>query len=321
MSLKRCFLGLSHQSAAARSALVASVPPRRDRFTNRWTGERRPHDALRQRTLQKTRRPILGLCLFVSLLIAPTLVRAADDDASAFGSVTNPGSALIGIFYDLKQTQKGDPIDPRYMETLSEFIKSGWDENVINKYFRATRPVYATQVYVPNMGAGGAPEAFNLKEVVRPSQWFVIYKGQVSPPSDGTYRFVGVADDVLAVAVNGKTALVSNFGGWGDGNGWQRPDPAAEIPGGAYSMQRGDWFTARRGEPIDLDVLVGEYPGTAFGAWLMIEKQGEKYPVMESPQFGPRTVLPLFQVAPKKVSTEGQPVPFTSDGPVWTCHQ
>jgi hypothetical protein len=43
---------------------------------------------------------------------------------------------------------------------------------------------------------------------VQPSNWIIHYKGQVSPPSAGTYRFWGTADDLIAVAVNGKTELV-----------------------------------------------------------------------------------------------------------------
>lgn len=248
--------------------------------------------------------------------------RGADEESpSAFGSITNPGSALIGIFYDLKQNQKRENVDPRYFETYQNFLRSGWDENVLGSFFRATRPVYATQIFVPNMGAGAGPRAFNLQDVVRPTQWLVIYKGQVSPPEDGTYRFVGVADDIMAVAVNGKTVLVSNFGSGGESDSWEPPEPKSAIPGGPYTMQRGDWFNARKGQPLDLEVLIGEFPGNLFGAWLMIEKQGVEYPVVEDSRYGTRAVLPLFQVAPQVVDASSQPVPFSSNGPVWTCHQ
>lgn len=256
------------------------------------------------------------------LTLQTTPARSAEnEEPSAFGSVSNPGSALIGIFYDLKQTQKRQPVDPRFLETYHTFIGSGWDENVLSRFFRATRPVYTTQIYVPYMGAGAAPRAFSLQDVVRPTQWLVIYKGQVSPPEDGTYRFVGVADDIMAVAVNGKTVLVSNFGSGEESPTWHPPEPKSAIPGGPFTMQRGDWFNARKGEPIDLEVLIGEFPGNLFGAWLMIEKQGVEYPVKDDPNYGKRAVLPLFQVAPQTVDPSNQPVPFSSDGPVWTCHQ
>ena len=252
--------------------------------------------------------------------------RADDVDdvnlTGAFGTETNPGSALIGIFYDLKQTQKRTPVDPRYLQTYYEFLKSGWDENVLNRYFRGTRPLYATQVFVPYMSAAAAPAAFDLKDYVRATQWMVVYKGQVSPPEDGTYRFVGVCDDIMAVAIKGKTVLVSNFGDGGeDPTIWKRPDPKAAIPGGPLTMQRGTWFNAQKGKAIDLDVLIGEFPGNLFGAWLMIEKKGVQYPVIEDPTYGKRTVLPLFQLAKQAVHVPPQPVPYSTDGPIWECHQ
>lgn len=270
----------------------------------------------------RTRDPMsfrLIYFLMLSVLICP--LRAEDEIPSAFGSQTNPGGALIGILYDLKQTQKRQPVDPHFLQIYHEFIRSGWDENVLSPFFRGTRPVYAAQIFVPNMGAAAAPKAFHIEEIVRPTQWLVIYKGQVSPPEDGVYRFVGVADDIMAVAVDGQTVLVSNFGSGEESPHWKPPEPKAAVPGGPYTMQRGDWFNARRDRPIDLDVLVGEYPGNLFGAWLLIEKQGVEYPVINDPRYGKRAVLPLFQVESRRVDAKAQPVPFSSDGPVWNCHQ
>lgn len=268
-----------------------------------------------------TIRFLFLLAVLGGLAPLPPARAAEAETTGAFGSDTNPGAALIGIFYDLKQTQKRTSLDPKYLETYNAFLKSGWDENLLNRFFRATRPLYATQVFVPNMGAAAAPAAFGVKDVVRPTQWIIIYKGQVSPPEDGTYRFVGVCDDIMAVAVGGKTVLVSNFGDGGQSPVWKDPDPKSAIPGGPYTMQRSSWFNARKGKAIDLDVLIGEYPGNLFGAWLMIEKQGVQYPVIDDPVYGKRTVLPLFQLAKQAVSAPPQPVPFSTDGPIWTSHQ
>jgi hypothetical protein len=135
-------------------------------------------------------------------------VTASAQDSSNFGSTEKKDSALVGIFYDLKGNPKREPVNGDYEETLGQFLKSGWDENVLRRFFRSTRPVYATQIFIP---WGGAPKAFGLEKIVKPLQWFVVYKGQVSPPEDGTYRFVGASDDHMAVAVNGKTCLVSHF--------------------------------------------------------------------------------------------------------------
>lgn len=261
----------------------------------------------------------LGVAALLSSALAPS---QAQDQGSAFGSTENTGAALIGIFYDLKQDQKGQALSDQYMTALGEFLKSGWDENVLSRFYRVTRPIYATQVFIPNMGAGGAPKAFNVEKIVRPQQWFVIYKGQVSPPEDGTYRFVGIADDVLAVAVNGKTSLVSHFGNWPDHSNWVEPEPnSPNVKVESGKLRHGEWFEARKGEPIDIDILIGEYPGTAFGAWVLIEKKGAQYKWIDHPKFGRQPVLPVFQVMAQGVPAGDHGVPYTTDSPPWICHQ
>lgn len=249
--------------------------------------------------------------------------RAADNpESSAFGSSENPGDALIGIFYDLKQNQKGEPIKADYFQTVGEFLRSGWDESVLSPFFRVTRPIYATQVFIPNIGAGAGPMAFHVEDVVKPEQWIVVYKGQVSPPEDGTYRFVGIADDALAVAVNGKTTLVSHFGHWADLSGWKEfePDkPNLLVESG--KLRHSDWFECRKDQIIDLDILIGEYPGNAFGAWLLIEKKGVDYPLVDVPHFGKIPAYPVFQVRSQPIAPGNYGVPFSVGSTPWVCHQ
>jgi hypothetical protein len=269
-----------------------------------------------------TRLNYLSRHLFPALIVVLAVVAGgglslqAAEDSSAFGSTEKNNSALIGIFYDLKQNQKRESVNGDYLQTLGEFLKSGWDENVLRRYFRATRPIYATQVFIPHMGAGGAPKAFNVENVVQPQQWFVVYKGQVSPPEDGTYRFVGTSDDVMAVAINGKTCLVSHFMGTTDTSNWKLPEPTTTVITKVGPLRRGDWFECKKDQIIDLDILIGEYPGTAFGAWLFIEKKGSSYPTANGVP-----VLPVFQVAKQSISPERQPIPFSTDSAPWICHQ
>ncbi|MEZ0386483.1 MAG: hypothetical protein ACAI34_05425, partial [Verrucomicrobium sp.] len=119
------------------------------------------------------------------LLLAGGRASAQELGPAAFGSSEKTDGAMIGIFYDLKQNQKRESMPTDYLKTLGEFLDSGWDENVLSRFFRGTKPVYATEVLIPIMKAAAAPQAFHLENVVRPSSWFVIYKGQVSPPEDG----------------------------------------------------------------------------------------------------------------------------------------
>lgn len=269
--------------------------------------------------LRTLKRKVQPWAAFLGLVGAPLF--AQSPESSAFGSTETDGNALIGIFYDFKQNQKGEPMKADYFRTVGEFLKSGWEESVLSPFFRVTRPIYGTQVFIPNIGAGAGPKAFHVEDVVRPEQWIVVYKGQVSPPEDGTYRFVGIADDALAVAVNGKTSLVSHFGGWADTSGWKEPADAPNIRLSVGKLRFGDWFEAKKGEPIDIDILIGEYPGTAFGAWLMIEKLGESYPTENVPGAGPVPAFPIFQVRAQPAPEGNYPMPYSLPSAVWTCHQ
>jgi hypothetical protein len=148
----------------------------------------------------------------------------------------------------------------------------------------------------------------------------VYYKGQVSPPEDGNYRFVAYADDVIVVAVNGKTVLV---GGRPDATKnlkmWTSPEQGAKIGAANGTLHYGDWISLKKDEPVDLDVLVGERPGGSFCAFLLYEKQGAEYPKTESGA----TKFPLFQLAPHKTSV-GNPKdepPFSEASTVWKGYQ
>lgn len=268
-------------------------------------------------------RPLLLASL---LATAPSLPaqEPAPATESAFGSSTKTAGSMLGIFYDLKQTQKRRPLPDgtNHLETLGRFLDSGWDETTLSGFFRATTPLYATEVLIPTMSADGAPEAFGLKGIVRPGHWFVIYKAQVSPPEDGTYRFVGIADDVMAVGVNGKTSLVSNYGSHRNYSRWTEPSPEEAIPCWAGKMKRGNWFTCKKDEIIDLDILIGEIPGSLFGAWLLIEKQGVTYPTTVDPKGNTVPVLPVFQVKAKPVPQPrgDNTIPFSLSDKPWVCH-
>lgn len=241
----------------------------------------------------------------------------AQDDPNPFGHADKERAGLIAIIYDLKQTQKRQPSrvsSGEYPAVIKEFLTKGWDEDVMNRFFRVTRPLYATQIFIPGMSAGAAPKAFGIQDVVKPSEWMVHYKGQVSPPKDGIYRFVGYADDVLAAAVNGKTVLVGSRPDMNLPSVWK----SKEYPGAAAfngNLFYGDWVEMHKGQPIDLDVLVGERPGGDFCAFLLYQRQGETYPKDSSGAL----ILPVFQLATQAVpGGEGrQAPPFTIAKELW----
>ena len=239
--------------------------------------------------------------------------------STPFGAKTASGGALIGIFYDLKQNQTGQPVSVDYLKTFAAFVDSGWDEAVLSPFFKVTRPIYATQVFTPYMPASEGPKVFGVENIVKPSHWMVVFKGQVSPPEDGVYRFVGASDDIMAVAVDGKTVLVSDWNAGPNPTKWVEPEPAPKNARGV--MRFGDWFPCRKDQIIDLDILIGEFPGGKFGAWVAYEKQGVNYPLSTNPALAGDPVVPVFQLAHQSIPPQDQRVPYTTDAPTWKSYQ
>jgi hypothetical protein len=241
-------------------------------------------------------------CLLVAFLVSPTALLA--DDIDAFGSRERSPGTLIGTLYDIKQTPDRKPTDFRknfrnYAGAIDAFVKDGWNEAIMNRFFRTTLPLYATQIYFPIMPSEVAPKAFGVGNIVTGSQWMVHFKGQVSPPETGRYRFAGVADNWLAVAVDGQTVLIA-----------KRSDVGfRDIPSFMWTPERkgqrllngeltyGNWMDLKEGVPVDLDVAFGETLGGSSCALLLFQKEGETYE-MTADGF---PILTLFQLTPKNV--------------------
>lgn len=258
-------------------------------------------------------------CLIALAVSAVGFAQGADDPEILFGSKKKGSSGLIAIIYDLKQTQDRKPSHVSaedYVEVVQEFLQKGWDESVLNRYFRVTQPLYSTQIFIPGMSADGAPRAYGVDQIVRPSAWVIHYKGQVSPPEDGVYRFVGYADDVLAVAVNGKTVCVGARQDMRMRRLWKSPEGEGAR---AYNgdLTYGEWIEMKKDEPVDLDVLVGERPGGEFCAFLLFEKQGVEYPKNKQGKL----ILPVFQLAaqpiPGREEGDGRAPSFLKPGKIW----
>ncbi len=253
--------------------------------------------------------------LIATLASAALPATAQNNSKLLFGTSDKDGSGLIAIIYDFKQTQKRLPSQitaETYPDVVKEFLKKGWDEVVLNRFFRVTRPLYSTQIFIPGMDAGAAPKAYGVDKVMKASCWVIHYKGQVSPPEDGTYRFVGYADDMLAVAVNNQTVCSGSRQDMAMDNIWKTKEkPGAKAFNG--NLTYGDWVTLKKDQPIDLDVLVGERPGGEFAAFLLFQKQGETYP--SDPNGFP--ILPVFQLAAQEIPGKPDTAPPAQKGKIW----
>jgi hypothetical protein len=236
------------------------------------------------------------------------------------------GGSLVGKFYDLKQLKNGQPskLDQQngYPGELSKFVNSGWNEANLDKYFAGPNPLYTTQIFIPKINADQGPLAFGLGGRVQPKMWVVHYKGNVIPTESGTFRFVGMADDVLVVRFNGRVVLDCGSA-TPSGHGPQSFYPSTGLQldpkmGWYKGLGRGDPVQVNGGESYPMEVLIGEWPGGDFKAWLLIEKDGVQY---EKDGKG-TPILPIFKLAAGEVTRGGGEAPvFAKVGPVWKAEQ
>lgn len=89
----------------------------------------------------------------------------------------------------------------------------------------------------------------------------------------------------------------------------------------ASRMVIGDWVTLQKGQPVDVDILIGEIPGGDFICRLLIEQEGKKYKMVNS-DAGPRPILPVFKTTAVDDQQlirqmEVDPNEMTMDGPVF----
>ena len=275
----------------------------------------------------------LGLAGFLAGLSTGSLCGQTDasNDADAFGKSTPSESALMGIFYDLKQDQQKEAVamnSPIYDKTLADFITNGWDETALDKFYRISKPFYTTQVYVPMTPDQQAARAFGVDDKVTGSYWIVHFKGQVVPPSGGRYRFVGYAHATIFVAINGKLVLNGCRFNINDTmhdfplkSVQSAADPRHGASAGDFMLTTGEWVDLKAGEPVDIDILFGNRVAAVLCAFLMVEKEGETYPTDPNTHF---PILPLFQVAPytgAPLDQSKRGTPCEVNKSIWKCLQ
>jgi PA14 domain len=234
-----------------------------------------------------------------------------------FGLRDRRSGGLEGFFYDLKQTRdrKDSNVNNKeYTEIIQRFAKENFRESILHDYFKAPKPIYATQIMVPDMAADEGPKAFGVEKEVEPSRWVVHYKGKVSPPVSGTYHLVGGGDDVLLVRFNGKLVLDRCWYARTDWKPERNYDYGfSDIPKG---FAKGDAIAVQAGQWYDLEVLIGEQPGGKVFFCLLSEKEGESY--RKDSKGNP--ILPMFRLssAPLPKLHKGQTFPpYQDGGPVW----
>lgn len=230
----------------------------------------------------------------------------------AFGGDVDEESALIGRFYDLKQpiVRGAKPLHREaVVKKIKEFDDKEWDQSVFASYYSPAVRLYAPYFYLPRCKASYGPEAFQCHaddgaRRVAPSGWVVVYRGVVTAPESGFFRFVGMGDDTLMVRFDNKLVLEA---------GWSIPTRGDMVLGTRASYQQemispkhkrafyqyeqtphwnkvlggipaGEVFRVKKGKKYPVEILVSEIPGNEFGFCLLVEK-------VKSPGTAPKGII------------------------------
>jgi hypothetical protein len=240
-----------------------------------------------------------------------------------FGTTSSGGSdELVGFMYDFKQTSDRKPTGmtpDKYHAILTKFVAGGWNESSLENYYKSPNPIFASHVLVPDMDAGAGPKAFGLEKEIQPKMWIVWYRAKLSPPATGVYRFAGFCDDILLVRVDGQNVLDGSIDPvipkFTRKTPWPNDWVYNRVPAQNYGKLRlGAPVSLTQGDPVDIDIIIGEQPGGKFNASLFVVSDGVDYPR----DAGGEPQLPLFQTSPAPQKIEGDHPPILNSTDTWT---
>ncbi len=235
------------------------------------------------------------------------------------------GSGLQGDFYDLKQTPDKQPTnldESAYYALLKKYLAQGWDDSVLNQYYKSKVPLYADSIAISTRPSEEAPKAFNLQNEVQPGLWVVHYHGTVSAPAPGEYRFAGFGDNVLVVRVRGQLVFDGGWNPLSENNDLHEALPFAfpsYVPfantgiGDAH-LKVGPTFRLAA-DPVDMDVLIGD-DGGVCSFFLLIQKMDGNYEKTDDGTLK----LPFFQLSSKDApdfSNNAEHPPFSTTPEPW----
>jgi hypothetical protein len=202
---------------------------------------------------------------------------------SSFGREYSTGNDFKGTLYQLSHNRSGGSAsmgEDEFRVLLRKYVMQGWDDSIFARYYRFPRQLYATHFVIPPIPSPLAPDQFGAPDM-ECYYMFAVYKGKLVFHEDIKFRFWGIGDAFLFVNVDGKEVLVS---GWADHrneyfNWWQSSAPddntvmLCNMP-----MSVGDWIELKANEPVDMNVLFGEWKGGVMAAILLVEVEGVDYP-------------------------------------------
>jgi hypothetical protein len=251
-----------------------------------------------------------------SATASQSTISAMSAGVTAFGfkmPQNAPANGLRGTLYYMRKHPDGTPYpeEPEraaYLQRIEALFgnKGKLNEAEAQKYLRFGQQLLANVILFPAMPGETGPKAFGVEQVPGAQQsWFAIYKAKVTSDNPKQrYRFVGGGNEVLIVRVDGKVVLDGSYDGLPWDSGKKRNPTGSGRRGDLGALwsnvrNTGDYFSfAPSGS--ELEVIIGEGWGGAFGADLCIEEDGKTYQGDQRPLFkidGFQKALPQIQAA------------------------
>lgn len=230
--------------------------------------------------------------------------------SSGFGSTASIAGGLRGRLYDFKKNERGAATSFRpesnseYADRMNAIQRSSFSDSSFRKFFKAPQELSLTQVAIPISNANEGPKFFNAD--IEPKGWLAHYQGQLVSVRDITFRFAGAGDDYLGVFIDGRAVLHAHWPSLQaavSGDWTQARDTAGKWKALKDNpLIFGDWITLKAGQPVRLDLGLGERPGGFVGYVLLVEEKGVSYKKATNG----RPILPLFATVPfsQEVRTE-----------------
>ena len=214
---------------------------------------------------------------------------------TSFGYDQAMEGTLEGTLYDFKKDSKGKEIrevtkfgpgfapKTNYASGIFKSFTGNFRQDSLDrKFFKSDTLLYGAYFIIPGTSAKVAPRAFKVEGVIAPELICAAYTGTYRPTKSGRFRLFGKADDVLVVRINGKTVL---DGSWHKStySRWNQPSSAKSAdkksPQSYFGLSQpgvsGNWFDLTEGRETQVEVVIAEVPGADFGAYLLIEEEGQ----------------------------------------------
>ncbi len=258
---------------------------------------------------------------------------------SPLGNFTFQANMLEGTLYDLKKNADGrDRFEfsdrRKRVEEMKEALiglqRSRFQKKYMDKqYFQAPQKLYSSHIAIPPMDAATATSAFNCQDIIQAPGWLAYYEGWISPPETGEYRFAGMGDDAMMIAINQRLVLWAFWPEHGRQT-WFKPDKewepqAAYTQGGTLNdifggaRYFGSWFKLEKGKTYRVQIVFAEATGGKFSAEVQLQKKTSATTSAADNQ----EQLPLFKLSPiteEELRLKGKTFQkWTSEGPNFGC--